>query len=163
MTNATPSERRSRQMTDQMPAAERVQPAADGTPSEQKAANTSLGELVTEVTRDLSTLMRQELELAKAELRTSAQRATKGVALLSGAAYAGMMTILFLSIALWWALGTLIGNGWSGVVVAVIWAIIGAILYGVGRSAMKEVRGAPQTVESLKQIPEAFSRNEENR
>src|SRR3954469_6952369 len=129
---------------------------ATHTPSEQKAATTSLGELVTEVTRDLSTLMRQELELAKAELRTSAKRATKGVALLGVAGYAAMMTILFLSIALWWALGTLIGGGWSGVVVAVIWAIIGAIFYAVGRREMKEVEGAPQTVESLKQIPDAF-------
>jgi hypothetical protein len=133
------------------------------TPSEQKAATTSLGELVTEVTRDISTLMRQELELAKAELRQSATRASKGAGLLGGAAYAAMMAILFLSIALWWALGTLIGGGWSGVVVAVIWAIVGGILYAVGRRKLKEVQGAPQTVESLKQIPDAFTRNEENR
>jgi len=136
---------------------------ATHTPSEQKAATTSLGELVAEVTRDLSTLMRQELELAKAELRQSATRASKGAGLLGGAAYAAMMAILFLSIALWWALGTLIGGGWSGVVVAVIWAIVGGILYAVGRSKLKEVQGAPQTVESLKQIPDAFTRNEENR
>lgn len=133
------------------------------TPSEQKAASTSLGELVAEVTRDISTLMRQELELAKAELRESATRASKGAGLLGGAAYAGMMAILFLSIALWWWLGTLIGGGWSGVVVAIIWAIIGGILYAVGRRKLQEVQGAPQTVESLKQIPDAFTRNEENR
>jgi hypothetical protein len=136
---------------------------ATQTPSEQKAATTSLGELVAEVTRDLSTLMRQELELAKAELRRSATRASKGAGMLGGAAYAAMMAILFLSIALWWALGTLIGGGWSGVVVAVIWAIVGAILYAVGRRELKEVQGAPQTVESLKQIPDALKRNEENR
>ena len=133
------------------------------TPSEQKAANTSLGDLVGEVTRDLSTLMRQELELAKAELRQSASRAAKGAGMLGGAAYAGMMAILFLSIALWWWLGTLIGGGWSGVVVAIIWAIVGGILYAVGRRKLQEVQGAPQTVETLKEIPDAFTRNEENR
>jgi hypothetical protein len=133
------------------------------TPSEQKAATTSLGELVGEVTRDLSTLMRQELELAKAELRQSASRASKGAGMLGGAAYAGMMAILFLSIALWWWLGTLIGGGWSGVVVAIIWAIVGGILYAVGRRKLQEVQGAPQTVETLKEIPDAFTRNEENR
>ena len=133
------------------------------TPSEQKAANTSLGDLVGEVTRDLSTLMRQELELAKAELRQSASRAAKGAGMLGGAAYAGMMAILFLSIALWWWLGTLIGGGWSGVVVALIWAIVGGILYAVGRRKLQEVQGAPQTVETLKEIPDAFTRNEENR
>ena len=136
---------------------------ATTTPSEQKAATTSLGELVGEVTRDLSTLMRQELELAKAELRQSTARAAKGAGMLGAAGYAAMMAILFLSIALWWALGTVIGGGWSGVVVAVIWAIVAAILYPMGRRKLQEVQGAPQTVESLKQIPDAFTRNEENR
>src|SRR4051794_3632498 len=96
----------------------------DPTPSEQKAAGTSLGDLLSEVTRDLSTLMRQEIELAKAELKQSASRAGKGAGMLGGAGYAASMTILFLSIALWWALGTLIGGGWSGVVVALIWAVV---------------------------------------
>ncbi|WP_066038847.1 phage holin family protein [Herbiconiux solani] len=135
----------------------------DYTPSEQKAANTSLGDLLGEVTKDLSTLMRQELELAKAELKQSATRAGKGAGMLGGAGYAASMTILFLSLALWWALGTLIGLGWSGVVVALIWAVIALILFLVGRKSLKEVNGAPKTVESLKKITETLKRNEENR
>ncbi|MFF2488407.1 phage holin family protein [Microbacterium sp. NPDC058062] len=133
------------------------------TPSQQKAAETSLGDLVGEVSRDLSTLMRKELELAKAELTDSAKRAGIGAGLLGGAGYAAMMAVLFLSLALWWALGLLIGLGWSGVVVAVIWAIIAGILYAVGRSRLNTVRGAPQTVETVKEIPDALKRNQENR
>ncbi|MEV5071016.1 phage holin family protein [Microbacterium sp. LMI12-1-1.1] len=133
------------------------------TPSQQKAAETSLGDLVGEVSRDLSILMRKELELAKAELSESAKRAGKGAGLLGGAGYAAMMAVLFLSLALWWALGTLIGLGWSGVVVAVIWAIVAGIMYAVGRSRLKTVQGAPQTVETVREIPEALKRNEENR
>jgi membrane protein implicated in regulation of membrane protease activity len=83
--------------------------------------------------------------------------------MLGGAAYAAGMAILFLSIALWWALSTLMGGGWAGVVVAVLWAVIALILYSVGRTQMKQVEGAPQTVESLKEIPETLRRNEENR
>ncbi|MDR7185458.1 hypothetical protein J2X85_002492 [Microbacterium trichothecenolyticum] len=132
------------------------------TPSQQKAAETSLGDLVGEVSRDLSTLMRKELELAKAELAESAKRAGTGAGLLGGAGYAAMMAILFLSLALWWALGLLIGLGWSGVVVAVIWAIVAGILYAVGRSRLSTVRGAPQTVETVKEIPDALKRNQEN-
>jgi hypothetical protein len=135
----------------------------DPTPSERQAANTSLGELVSEVTSDMSTLMRQELALAKAELRESASEVAKGSAMLAAGAYAGMMAILFLSIAFWWALGTVIGNGWSGLVTAVIWAIIAAILIPIGRKNLKNVKGAPQTVDTLKEIPEALKRNEENR
>ena len=136
---------------------------SDPTPSEVKAANTSLGDLLGEVTRDLSTLIRQEMALAKAELRESAGKAAKGIGMLGGAAYAAGMAVLFLSIALWWALSTLIGGGWAGVVVAVLWAVIALILYSVGRTQMKQVEGAPQTVESLKEIPETLRRNEENR
>lgn len=135
----------------------------DPTPSEVKAASTSLGDLLSEVTRDLSTLIRQELALARAELKESAAKAGKGAGLLGGAGYAALMAVFFLSIALWWALGTLIGGGWSGVVVAVLWAIIALILFMIGRKQLKEVDGAPQTVETVKEIPDTLKRNEENR
>lgn len=134
-----------------------------GTPSEEKAASTSLGDLLGEVTRDISTLMRQEVELAKAELKDSATKAGKGAGLLGGAGYAGLMAVLFLSIALWWGLGHLIDNGWSAVVVAVIWGVIALVLYLQGRKSLKTVKGAPKTVDSLKKIPETLKKNEENR
>lgn len=136
---------------------------AGATPSEQKAESTSLGELLSEVTSDLSTLMRQELELAKAELKQSATRAGKGAGMLGGAGYAALMAVFFLSVALWWALGYLTGLGWSAVIVAVIWAIIAAVLFVTGRKQLKSVEGAPRTVDSIKRIPDAVKRNEENR
>lgn len=135
----------------------------DPTPSERRAATTSLGELVGEVTRDMSTLMRQELALAKAEVKESASQSAKGAGLLGGAGYAAGMAVLFLSIALWAALALLVGEAWSAVIVAVIWAVIGGILFAVGRSQLKKVQGAPQTAATLQEIPEAFTRNEENR
>jgi hypothetical protein len=135
----------------------------DPTPSERQAASTSLGDLLSEVTRDLSTLMRQEIALAKAELKESATHAGKGAGLLGGAGYAGLMAIFFLSIALWWGLGFLVGLVWSAIIVAIIWGIVAAILYVNGRKQLKNVEGAPQTVDTLKQIPDAVKRNEENR
>jgi len=135
----------------------------DSTPAEEKAASSSLGELFGEVTRDVSTLMRQEIELAKAELTESAKRAGKGAGMYGGAGYAAAMAVLFLSIALWWALGHLIDNGWSAVIVAVIWGIIGAVLFSRGKRELQAVKGAPQTIDSLKKIPETLKKNEENR
>lgn len=133
------------------------------TPSERRAERESLGDLLSEVSRDLSTLVRQEVELAKAELKQTATRTGKGAGLLGGAGYAGLMAVFFLSIALWWALGYLMGNAWSGVVVAIIWAIIALILYLVGRNQLKTVKGMPQTVETVKEIPDTLKRNGENR
>jgi hypothetical protein len=128
--------------------------------SPSSVGDRSLGELISEVTSDLSTLMRQEVELAKAELQQSATRAGKGAGMLTGAAVAGHFTVLFLSIALWWALGSAIGFGWSAVVVAVIWAIIAAVLAAAGRNSLKSVRGLPRTADTVKKIPDALKGNE---
>jgi hypothetical protein len=133
------------------------------TPSEQQAATTSLGDLLAEVSRDVSTLMRQEVELARAEIRQSAMRAGKGAGMYGGAAIAGWLTVLFLSIALWWGLGYLVGNAWSAVIVAALWAIVAVVLALVGKKEFDEVRGMPDTVESVKKIPDTLKRNEENR
>jgi len=133
------------------------------TPSEERASRQSLGSLLGEVTRDLSTLMRQEIELAKAELSQSAKKAGKGAGLVGGAGYAALMAVFFLSVALWWGLGHLIDNGWSAVVVALVWGIVALVLYLVGRKELKTVQGAPRTVDSIKRVPEALKRNEENR
>jgi hypothetical protein len=135
----------------------------DPTPSERRAASSSLGDLLGEVTRDLSALMRQEIRLAKAEVTESATASAKGAGLLGGAGYAASMVVLFLSIALWAALSTLVGGGWAGVIVAVVWAVIAVILYVVGRQQLKKVQGAPQTVETMQEIPPTFQRNEENK
>src|SRR6478609_4134714 len=104
-------------------------PADIGPPAGQTAGDRSLGELISEVTGDLSTLMRQELELAKAELQQSAGRAGKGAGMLGGAGLAGYFVLLFASIALWWAIGTGTGLGWAAVIVAALWAVVGAILF----------------------------------
>jgi hypothetical protein len=90
--------------------------------------------------------MRQELELAKAELRQSATRAGKGAGMLGGAGYAASMAVLFQSIALWWGLGYLVGNGRSRLIVAAIWAFIGLVLFLIGRRELKAIKGAPRRV-----------------
>jgi hypothetical protein len=130
--------------------------------SERRAASESLGDLFGEVSRDLSTLMRQELALAKAELTQSATRAGKGAGMLGGAGIAAHMTLLFLSITLWWALGYLVGNAWSALIVAIIWGIIAAVLAMVGKKEIDQIRGMPKTVDSIKKIPDTLKRNEEN-
>ena len=128
---------------------------------ERSQDDLSLGDRLSNVTRDLSTLMRQEVALAKAEVSESASRAGKGAGLLAGAAVAGFFTLMFLSISLWRALGNEIGYGWSALIVAVIWAIIAAVLAAMGKKAMDQVRGVPQTTDSLGKIPNALKGQEE--
>ena len=128
-------------------------PEPPPTAAHSKAETSSLGDLLGEVTRDMSTLMHQEVELAKVELKQSATRAGKGTGMFAGAGVAGHFVLLFLSLALWWALGNLMGLGWSAVVVAVIWGVIAAVLASMGRKELKAVKGLPQTAETLQEIP----------
>jgi len=115
-----------------------------------------VGELLSEVTRDLSTLVRQEVALAKAEVRQEASRASKAATMFGGAGLAGYMVLLFLSCALWWGLSNVMDQGWAALIVAILWAVIGTILYFMGRTRMQEMRGLPRTTETIKEIPEAL-------
>jgi len=120
----------------------------------------SLGTLVGDIGKELSTLMRQEVDLAKAEAKQSASQAGRGIGMYAGAGVAGLLFLVFLSVAAWWALGGVIGRGWSGLIVAVIWAIIAGILAMLGRARMREIRGLPDTAETVKKVPPALKGQE---
>jgi len=137
----------------------------DGSPNNDSVRESdnrrSMGELLAAVSQDITNLLRQEIALAKAEVRKSASSAGKGAGMLAGAGVAGHMVLLFLSISVWWGLGSSIGRGWSALVVAAVWLVIAAVLAAVGRSEMKSVSGVPQTTETIKKIPNAAKGNEE--
>ncbi len=135
-------------------------PADVRPPGQESVGDRSLGDLISEVTTDLSTLMRQELELAKAELQQTATRAGKGAGMLGGAAVAGYFVLLFVSVALWWAIGSATGLGWSAIIVAVIWGVVGAVLAAAGRKSLRSVRGLPKTADTVKKIPDALKGND---
>jgi hypothetical protein len=117
----------------------------------------SVGTLLGDVTRDLSTLMRQELALAQAEVKQEVAKTAKGAGALTGAALAGYFVLLFLSIALWSALSNLMDAGWAGLIVAVIWGIAAAVLFVTGRGQLRRVHPKPErTVDTLSQVPEAL-------
>jgi len=134
------------------------------TPSDSQAhshaQNQSIGELFVDVSKDVSLLIRQEVELAKAELRESASKAGKGAGELGGAGLAAYFGVLFLSLAIWWAIGNSTGRGWAGLIVAVVYLIIAGILAAVGRKDLKAVKGLPQTAGTVKKIPDAMKGNE---
>ncbi|WP_051142717.1 phage holin family protein [Gryllotalpicola ginsengisoli] len=122
----------------------------------------SLGELIAGATRDLSTLVSQEIELAKAEAKQSVTSAATAGGMFAVAVYGALMGVFFLSVALWWALGTLVGNGWSGLIVAVIWLLIAAVGALVGRQRLSRI-GLQQTAEAAREIPETLKPTEEPR
>lgn len=126
---------------------------------EERAASTPLGELLTDVSKDISTLFRQEVALAKAEITESAKKAGKGAGMFGGAGLTGLYVLLFLSIAAWWGLGYLVGNAWSALIIAGVYLIITAVLVILGRKQIKQIKGVPQTAETVKDIPDTLKPN----
>jgi uncharacterized membrane protein YqjE len=112
----------------------------------------SIGDLIGEVADDFQRLVRQQLELAKVELKEQAVTAGRAGAMLGAAAVAGLMVVVLASFALAFALDAVMPLGWAALIVAAIWAVIGAVTYQVGRKRMRALSMTPhKTVETLKE------------
>jgi hypothetical protein len=129
-----------------------------GTPRQtgsEGAEDLSLGQLVAEVTGDLQKLFRQELELARTEMREEAVKAGKAAGMLGGAGFAGYLAVVLLSFAVVFGLGEVKPLGWAALIVAVVWGIVAAVLYTTGRGRMSAVSPKPEkTLQTLKEDAE---------
>ena len=129
-------------------------PGASAGPADRDVGAASVGELIGEVSQDLSTLMRQELALAKAEVKQEAVKAGRAAGMFGGAGFAGYMVLLFAAIAAWWGLAEVMAKGWAALIVTVVWAVVGAVLFALGRQRMREVNPTPErTAETVKELP----------
>ena len=111
----------------------------------------SLGELVAGMTADFGTLVRKELELAKAEVREEAKSSGKAAGMFGAAAVAGWMTLLFLSFALAWGLTEIMPEGFAFLLVGLIYAAVTYVAVTQAKKRMREVRPPEQTIETVKE------------
>ncbi len=123
---------------------------------QERREDRSLGDLFADLSRQTSTLIRQEIELAKTEMTAKASRLGRDVASLgAGAAvgYAGFLAIVYGVIVL---LATVLGSVWlSAFIVGAVLAAVGFFLVQSGRQAMQREELTPQrTIESLKEDAE---------
>ncbi|GAA5025942.1 hypothetical protein GCM10023258_19280 [Terrabacter aeriphilus] len=132
--------------------------------SHEKAEHASIGDLVGDISQGLSTLLRQEVELAKAELKQTTSRAGKAAGMFGGAAVAGWMALLFLSLAVWeWLASALDSRAWAAVIVMAVWGVVAGVLAAVGRRTTQQIQGLPRTAETAARVPHALKGNEETR
>ncbi|MDL5205900.1 phage holin family protein [Streptomyces sp. ALI-76-A] len=114
--------------------------------------DSSVGELLSVVTSDVQTLFRQEVELAKVEVKQEATKAGKAAGMYGGAGFAGYMVLLFLSLAAVLGLANVMDGGWAALIVTAVWAVIAGVLYQRGRTQMRTVAPKPdRTVETMKE------------
>jgi len=125
---------------------------ADGRGPMPPVGERSLGEIVSDVSQDLSTLMRQELELAKIELKDEAAKAGKGIGMLAGAGVAGHLVLVFVSLAVMFLLDNVMPIELAALIVTLVWAIVAGVLASVGRKTLKTTNPQlPKTQQTLKE------------
>lgn len=115
----------------------------------------SLGELFSQLTADMSTLVRQEVELAKAEIKQEVTKAGKGAGLLGGTGVTALYGLLLLSFAAAWGLAIVIPTGLAFFVIGALYLLGAGAMFVTGRRELRRVRPVPrQTVETLKEDAE---------
>ena len=114
-------------------------------------SDTKTSDLFSRLTDQFTTLMRQEVALAKTELKQEATKAGKAGGLLGGAAFAGYMTVVLLSFAAVWGLAEVIPAGFAFLAVGAVWGVVAAVLGLSGKKKAQRVDPTPHaTVDTLK-------------
>lgn len=116
-----------------------------------------LGELLSEVTHDMSTLIKDQVALTKAELKISAQTVAKSSALLLLAAFFGLLAVVFLLVTLAYVLAIWLPV-WAGFgIVALLLLIITVVAGLVGKQQLETVQIPEKSVAQLQRTKEVWS------
>ncbi len=112
----------------------------------------SLGDLVGELTSEISELVTSHVELAKAEVRQDARDAARAGGMFGGAGVAALVALLMLSAAAAWGLAEVMEPGWAFLIVGAVWAVAAAVLGLTGKKELDEMNPGPQqTMEEIKE------------
>jgi uncharacterized membrane protein YqjE len=126
--------------------------AATPPPAPDTSSTRSLGEIVSDISEDLSTLVRQEIGLATSELKREAGRLGKGAGMLGGAGAFGYLALIFIGMTLMWLLDNVMPVELAALIVALLWGAIAAVLALKGRQEIKKANPElPVTQQTLKE------------
>jgi len=117
----------------------------------------TIGRLVADASRDISTLLSKEIALAKSELKVSVQAGGMGIALFAGAAFIALLGVIMLSVAIayfihWAGLGL----HWSFLIVFGLYILLAALMGFLGYRKLKQVKAPERAIEQGKEIPRAL-------
>lgn len=119
----------------------------------------TIGRLVHDASRDISTLIQKEIQLAKSELKVSVQAGGIGIGLFAGAAFILVLAIIMLSFALVYLIhwnGSGLDLHWAYLIVFGLYLGVTALLVLIGVRKVKQVRAPERAIEQGKEIPKAL-------
>jgi uncharacterized membrane protein YqjE len=112
----------------------------------------SVGEIVGDITQDLTTLVRQEMDLATSEMKQEVAKVGKGIGMFGGAGAFGYLALIFLGMTLMWLLDNWMPIELAALIVTLVFAAVAAALALKGRQEMKDANPAlPVTQQTLKE------------
>lgn len=119
----------------------------------------TVGQLVANASKDLSNLVRSEIELGKTELKKTAVAAGTGAGMFGGAAFLALLAIILLSIAAAYGLTALgLHPALAFLIVAVAYLLIAAVLVLLGKRSLGKAKGPQRAIETSKQSVEAINK-----
>jgi len=112
----------------------------------------SVGEIVGDLSRDMTTLVRQEIDLATTEMKAEIKKLGKGAGMFGGAGAAGYLALIFLSLALTYLLDNWMPVELAAFIVGLLWLVVTAVLALRGRKEIQEADpNLPVTQQTLKE------------
>jgi hypothetical protein len=123
----------------------------------QNEGEPTIGQLVANASRDLSNLVRSEIELAKSELKTSAKAAGTGGGLFGAAAFLGVLAIILLSIAAAYGVSALgLHPALAFLIVAFVYLVVAGVLVLIGKRLLGRAKPPQRAIETSKESVEAL-------
>jgi uncharacterized membrane protein YqjE len=118
----------------------------------------SISDLISRLGDDVTALFRQEVELAKVEMKQEGVRAARAGAMFGAAAVVGLVTLSLLAWTVAWGLAELLPTWVAFLITTILFGAIAGGLAMVGKKRMDQVDLAPRrTIETLQQDKQMLS------
>ncbi|MCW2808134.1 MAG: hypothetical protein JWQ93_2089 [Marmoricola sp.] len=117
-----------------------------------EAEEPTIGKLVVDASRDVSSLIQSEIALAKSELKVSVKAGGISIALFAAAGFLGLLAIIMLSVAFAYFLHmTGLDLAWCFLIVFVVYLLVAGLLGLVGIRKVKQVKAPERSIQQAKE------------
>ena len=119
----------------------------------------TIGRLVSDASRDISSLVQKEIQLAKSELKVSVKNGGTGAGLFAAAGFIAVLAIIMLSVAFAYLIhwnGDGLALQWAFLIVFAVYLLIAGLLAFIGYKKVRKVKAPPRAIAQGKQIPRAL-------
>ncbi|PVG82401.1 phage holin family protein [Nocardioides gansuensis] len=124
-----------------------------------KDTDPTIGALVVDASRDISTLISKEIQLAKSELKVSFKHGGTGLGLFAAAGFLAVLAIIMLSVAIAYLIhwnGSGLDLHWAFLIVFAFYLLVAGLLAYIGFRQVKQVKGPERAMAQGREIPRAL-------